>query len=186
MRSPSRRPRGKHIAVKEAVFPFARFPGVDIILGPEMRSTGEVMGLDQDFGRAFAKSQLGAGIKLPVDGASSSRSRTTTRRRMVEPVERLVELGFKVVATGGTADFLRQARHRRAAGQQGAGGPAAHRRRDEGRQGPAGLQHHRRRSALADSFTLRRTALMHKIPYYTTVAGARPRSRRSPPAAPGP
>src|SRR5665213_2043397 len=60
--------KGKHVAVKEAVFPFARFPGVDVILGPEMRSTGEVMGLDVDFGRAFAKSQVGAGLKLPLSG----------------------------------------------------------------------------------------------------------------------
>ena len=71
-----------HVAVKEAVFPFARFPGVDPILGPEMKSTGEVMGLDVDFGRAFAKSQLGAGTDLPLAGhASSSRCATATRRR---------------------------------------------------------------------------------------------------------
>ena len=137
--------KGKHIAVKEAVFPFARFPGVDVILGPEMRSTGEVMGLDPDFGRAFAKSQLGAGSKVPVDGAVFVSVKDPDKAAMVKPVKRLVELGFKVVATGGTADFLRRARHRGAAGQQGAGGPAAHRRPDEGRQGPAGVQHRRRR-----------------------------------------
>ena len=69
-----------HVAVKEAVFPFARFPGVDLILGPEMKSTGEVMGLDTDFGRAFAKSQLGGGTSLPLEAASSSRCATATRR----------------------------------------------------------------------------------------------------------
>jgi carbamoyl-phosphate synthase large subunit len=98
--------KGKHIAVKEAVFPFARFPGVDVILGPEMRSTGEVMGLDQDFGRAFAKSQLGAGSKVPVDGQVFVSVKDPDKAALVKPVKRLVELGFKVVATGGTADFL--------------------------------------------------------------------------------
>ena len=136
---------GKHVAVKEAVFPFARFPGVDVILGPEMRSTGEVMGLDSDFGRAFAKSQLGAGSKVPVDGVVFVSVKDPDKAAMVKPVKRLVELGFKVVATGGTADFLRQHGIDGAARQQGARRPAAHRRPDEGRQGPAGLQHRRRR-----------------------------------------
>ncbi len=76
---------GTHVAVKEAVFPFARFPGVDLILGPEMKSTGEVMGIDADFGRAFAKAQLGAGVELPLKGGCSSRSATATSRPWSSP-----------------------------------------------------------------------------------------------------
>ncbi|MBS0523593.1 MAG: carbamoyl-phosphate synthase large subunit [Proteobacteria bacterium] len=168
-----RKAKGKHIAVKEAVFPFARFPGVDVILGPEMRSTGEVMGLDQDFGRAFAKSQLGSGGKVPVEGAVFVSVKDADKPAMVKPVKRLVDLGFKVVATGGTADFL--ARH----------GILAERVNKvlEGRPHIVDLMKDGKiqlvfntvdgASALTDSFTLRRTALMHKIAYYTTVAGAK-------------
>jgi len=168
-----RKNRGKHIAVKEAVFPFARFPGVDVILGPEMRSTGEVMGLDLDFGRAFAKSQLGAGSKVPVDGQVFVSVKDQDKAALVKPVRRLVELGFKVVATTGTADFL--ARH----------GIASQRVNKvlEGRPHIVDLMKDGKiqlvfntvdgASALTDSFTLRRTALMNKIAYYTTVAGAK-------------
>jgi carbamoyl-phosphate synthase large subunit len=168
-----RKARGKHIAVKEAVFPFARFPGVDVILGPEMRSTGEVMGLDRDFGRAFAKSQLGSGGKVPVEGAVFVSVKDADKHAMVKPVKRLVDLGFRVVATGGTADFL--AKH----------GIAAQRVNKvlEGRPHIVDLMKDGKiqlvfntvdgATALTDSFTLRRTALMHKIAYYTTVAGAK-------------
>ena len=165
--------RGKHVAVKEAVFPFARFPGVDVVLGPEMRSTGEAMGLDSNFGRAFAKSQLGSGGKVPVEGVVFVSVKDQDKQAMVKPVKRLVELGFKVVATGGTADFLR--RH----------GIEAQRVNKvlEGRPHIVDLMKDGRVQlvfntvdgavALTDSFTLRRTALMHKIAYYTTVAGAK-------------
>jgi carbamoyl-phosphate synthase large subunit len=165
--------KGKHIAVKEAVFPFARFPGVDVILGPEMRSTGEVMGLDRDFGRAFAKSQLGAGGKVPVEGAVFVSVKDPDKAALVKPVKRLVELGFRVVATGGTADFL--AKH----------GIKAERVNKvlEGRPHIVDMMKDGKiqlvfntvdgASALTDSFTLRRTALMNKIAYYTTVSGAK-------------
>ncbi len=165
--------KGKHVAVKEAVFPFARFPGVDVILGPEMRSTGEVMGLDADFGRAFAKSQLGSGAKVPVEGMVFVSVKDQDKPAMVKPVKRLVELGFKVVATVGTADYL----HRH--------GIAATRVNKvlEGRPHIVDLMKDGKvqlvfntvdgASALSDSFTLRRTALMHKIAYYTTVSGAK-------------
>ena len=165
--------RGKHVAVKEAVFPFARFPGVDIILGPEMRSTGEVMGLDTNFGRAFAKSQLGAGCKVPLEGLVFVSVKDQDKAAMVKPVKRLVDLGFTVVATGGTADFLRK--H----------GIEAERVNKvlEGRPHIVDLMKDGKVQlvfntvdgaiALTDSFTLRRTALMNKIAYYTTVAGAK-------------
>ncbi len=97
----------RHVAVKEAVFPFARFPGVDLILGPEMKSTGEVMGLDSDFGRAFAKSQLGSGTMLPLAGTVFVSVRNKDKPGVVAPCRRLIEFGFKLLATRGTADFLR-------------------------------------------------------------------------------
>jgi carbamoyl-phosphate synthase large subunit len=165
--------KGKHVAVKEAVFPFARFPGVDVILGPETRSTGEVMGLDLDFGRAFAKSQLGVGSKVPVEGAVFVSVKDQDKAAMVKPVKRLIDLGFTVVATGGTADFL------------GKHGIAAQRVNKvlEGRPHIVDLMKDGKvqlvfntvdgASALTDSFTLRRTALMYKIAYYTTVPGAK-------------
>ncbi len=165
--------RGKHVAVKEAVFPFARFPGVDIILGPEMRSTGEVMGLDTNFGRAFAKSQLGAGSKVPLEGVVFVSVKDQDKAAMVKPVKRLVDLGFTVVATGGTSDFLRK--H----------GIMTQRVNKvlEGRPHIVDLMKDGKvqlvfntvdgANALTDSFTLRRTALMNKIAYYTTVAGAK-------------
>ena len=165
--------KGKHVAVKEAVFPFARFPGVDVLLGPEMRSTGEVMGLDSTFGRAFAKSQLGSGAKVPVEGVVFVSVKDADKAALVKPVKRLIELGFKVVASGGTAEFL--GRH----------GVEAQRVNKvlEGRPHIVDLMKDGKvqlvfntvdgASALTDSFTLRRTALMHKIAYYTTVAGAK-------------
>jgi carbamoyl-phosphate synthase large subunit len=165
--------RGKHIAVKEAVFPFARFPGVDVILGPEMRSTGEVMGLDSDFGRAFAKSQLGAGSKVPLDGVVFVSVKDQDKAQMVKPVKRLLDLGFKVVATGGTADFL----HKHGIEAQRVNKVL------EGRPHIVDLMKDGKvqlvfntvdgAGALTDSYTLRRAALMHKIAYYTTVAGAK-------------
>ncbi|MGZ3338254.1 MAG: carbamoyl-phosphate synthase large subunit, partial [Reyranella sp.] len=165
--------RGKHIAVKEAVFPFARFPGVDVILGPEMRSTGEVMGLDSDFGRAFAKSQLGAGSKVPLDGVVFVSVKDQDKAQMVKPVKRLLDLGFTVVATGGTADFL----HKHGIQAQRVNKVL------EGRPHIVDLMKDGKvqlvfntvdgAGALTDSYTLRRAALMHKIAYYTTVAGAK-------------
>src|SRR5215472_6880891 len=95
-----------HVAVKEAVFPFARFPGVDLILGPEMKSTGEVMGIDADFGRAFAKSQLGSGTELPLSGCVFVSVREQDKEALVEPCRQLVAWGFELVATRGTARKL--------------------------------------------------------------------------------
>ncbi len=103
-------PRPGHVAVKEAVLPFDRFPGVDAILGPEMRSTGEVMGIDRDFGAAFAKSQAGTGsMVLPTSGQVFVSVSNRDKRAIVFPVMRLVDLGFSIVATEGTADVLSRA-----------------------------------------------------------------------------
>jgi carbamoyl-phosphate synthase large subunit len=162
-----------HVAVKEAVFPFARFPGVDLILGPEMKSTGEVMGLDRDFGRAFAKSQLGSGTTLPLSGCVFVSVRDSDKAALVEPCRRLVAMGFTLVATHGTAQKLAAAGLPvGAVNKVREGRPhIVDRMRDGGIQlvfnTTEGAQ------AIADSFSLRRTALTLGIPYYTTVAGAR-------------
>jgi carbamoyl-phosphate synthase large subunit len=165
--------RAGHVAVKEAVFPFARFPGVDLILGPEMKSTGEVMGLDSDFGRAFAKAQLGAGTELPLSGAVFVSVRDGDKAALVEPCRQLAEWGFELVATRGTAGKL---------GESGLVVTVVNKVQegrpdivDEMRSGRIQLVFNTTEGAqaIADSFSLRRTALTHNIPYYTTVAGAR-------------
>ncbi len=133
-----------HVGVKEAVFPFARFPGVDTVLGPEMRSTGEVMGIDRSFEIAFAKSQLGGGTRVPRKGTVFVSVRDSDKTRIVDAVRLLSALGFKVMATSGTQRFLDRQRGADRKGQQGAGRPAAYRRRHQERRHPARLQHHRR------------------------------------------
>ena len=172
---------GDHVAVKEAVFPFARFPGVDTVLGPEMRSTGEVMGLDwrrggeppeAAFARAFAKSQLAGGTKLPSGGAVFVSVKDADKGFVLEPVRILAAQGFRIVATSGTADFLR--------GEGVAVQPV--KKVLEGRPNIVDLMKSGEislvfnttegRQSLQDSFSLRRSALMGKIPYYTTTAGA--------------
>ncbi len=161
-----------HIAVKEAVFPFARFPGVDIILGPEMKSTGEVMGIDRDFGRAFAKSQLGSGLSLPPEGTVFVSVRDSDKAAIVPLGQRLRDMGFDLVATSGTAKALNEA---------GVEAEIVKKVR-EGRphivdaiiSGRVQLVFNTTEgtSAIADSYGLRRAALLNKIPYYTTVTGA--------------
>ncbi|MBI4048418.1 MAG: ATP-grasp domain-containing protein, partial [Devosia nanyangense] len=96
----------KHVAIKEAVFPFNRFPGVDTVLGPEMKSTGEVIGLDTDYAIAFAKSQLGAGSKVPKEGTVFVSVRDADKEAIVEPMRHLENAGFKILATGGTQRYL--------------------------------------------------------------------------------
>ena len=168
-----RRPEMKHVAVKEAVFPFARFPGVDIILGPEMKSTGEVMGIDTDFARAFAKSQLGAGTTLPLDGTVFISVREGDKQSMVELGRRLLSMGFKIIATSGTARTLKE---------RGIAVSEVNKVL-EGRphcvdammNGQVQLVVNTTdgSQAVKDSFSIRRTALTHNIPHYTTVAGAK-------------
>ena len=94
------------MSVKEAVMPFARFPGVDVVLGPEMKSTGEVMGIDTTFERAFAKSQIAAGLTLPDKGTVFVSVRDIDKQAMLAPARQLIDMGFRIVATGGTATFL--------------------------------------------------------------------------------
>jgi carbamoyl-phosphate synthase large subunit len=162
----------KHIGVKEAVFPFARFPGVDTVLGPEMRSTGEVIGLDVDYGVAFAKSQLGGGTRVPREGTLFVSVRESDKERVLAPVRMLAELGFKIIATSGTQRHLvehgipAQKINKVLEGRPHVvdaiknGGVQLVFNTTEGAQ------------ALSDSRSLRRAALLHKVPYYTTLSGA--------------
>jgi carbamoyl-phosphate synthase large subunit len=98
----------EYVSVKEAVFPFVKFPGVDTLLGPEMKSTGEVMGIDYDFGNAYAKSQLGAGVKLPRSGKIFISVKDADKEKILEPTRKLVMAGFSIVATSGTAEYMNQ------------------------------------------------------------------------------
>ena len=167
-----RRPTTGHVAVKEAGFPFTRFPGVDILLGPEMRSTGEVMGIDTDFQRAFAKSQLAAGVELPGTGTVFISVREHDKAIACRIGRRLSDMGFKLLATSGTAATLREA---------GLAVTAVN-KVQEGRphcvdaivsgqvqmviNTTEGVQ------AIADSVSIRRSALTCSVPYYTTMTGA--------------
>ena len=174
-------PSSDHIAVKEAVFPFARFPGVDTVLGPEMRSTGEVMGLDwrregeplsAAFARAFAKSQIAGGALVPTDGAVFVSVKDADKPFILEPVRLLSELGFKIIATGGTADYLEaQNVVLERVKKVIEGRPNIV---DKMKNGEVQLVFNTTegRQSLQDSFSIRRSALMLKIPYYTTAAGA--------------
>ncbi len=162
-----------HVAVKEAVFPFARFPGVDTLLGPEMKSTGEVMGLDRDFGHAFAKSQIGGGTTVPTDGRVFISVRDRDKPAMVEMAQQLIGMGFEIVATSGTAEHLEKAGIAVVTVNKVLEGrPHIV---DEMQNGDIQLVFNTTEgaSSIADSYSLRRNALTQKIPYYTTVAGAR-------------
>ncbi|RIY02059.1 carbamoyl-phosphate synthase large subunit [Aureimonas flava] len=161
----------KHIAVKEAVFPFARFPGVDTLLGPEMRSTGEVMGLDRGYALAFAKSQLGASVDLPREGTLFVSVRNGDKEKMLPTVRRMAELGFRISATEGTQRFL--AGHGIEAEKVNKVLEGRPHIEDaiRNRQVQVVLNTTEGAKALSDSRSLRRAALMHKVPYYTTLAG---------------
>ena len=161
-----------HIAIKEAVFPFARFPGVDPALGPEMRSTGEVMGIDRDFAVAFGKSQIGAGQELPVEGKVFVSVRDEDKEPIVESILELCAMGFAVIATRGTKRFLEQ---------QGVPCESVNKVLegrphivDAMKNGEIALVFNTTEGAkaLIDSKDIRRTALLNHIPCYTTLAGA--------------
>ena len=162
-----------HVAVKEAVFPFSRFPGVDVFLGPEMKSTGEVMGIDNDFGRAFGKSQLAASTVLPLEGSVFISVKDADKAAFIPICRDLSLMGFEILATGGTTDAL-----------NAAGVPAKRINKVmEGRPHAVDAMLSNQISlvmntaqgapAIRDSFSLRQTALKNNIPYYTTVSGSR-------------
>jgi len=163
----------KHIAVKESVFPFVKFPGVDTILGPEMKSTGEVMGIDDDFARAFAKAQLGAGVRLPLSGSVFLSVRDSDKKHIVSPAKKLYDNGFELVATRGTASYLQQ---------QGIPVKVVN-KVVEGRPHIVDsiknneicmvINTTQGAQAVADSFSIRRSTLVSNIAYFTTTSGAK-------------
>jgi carbamoyl-phosphate synthase large subunit len=167
-----REPVFRHIAVKEAVFPFSRFPEVDPVLGPEMRSTGEVMGIDADYALAFAKSQIASGSKVPVSGTVFVSVKDADKDRIVPSIRELVAMGFKILATRGTKRHL-----------EAQGIPCERINKvlegrpnivDAMKNGEVTLVFNTTEGAkaLADSSEIRRTALLYHIPYYTTISGA--------------
>ncbi|OHT20267.1 carbamoyl-phosphate synthase large subunit [Edaphosphingomonas haloaromaticamans] len=161
-----------HIAVKEAVFPFARFPGVDPVLSPEMKSTGEVMGIDRDFATAFFKAQLGAGTVLPASGTVFVSVKDSDKAVVVPAVQGLLKLGFKVIATSGTAAYLNGlGMDVEAVNKVQQGRPhIVDRIKDGGVQlifnTTEGWQ------SLQDSQSIRASALLGKVPYFTTAAAS--------------
>ncbi|UCF88788.1 MAG: carbamoyl-phosphate synthase large subunit [bacterium] len=163
----------RHIAVKEAVFPFIKFPGVDALLGPEMRSTGEVMGIDSDFPISYAKAQLAAGMRIPKEGTALLSIKDSDKPGVVQVAKKLHEMGFKIRATGGTRDYL-----------TGAGIPVQYVKKvREGRphvvdaiiNGEVNLVINTVEGvhSIADSYTIRRSAIEQNVAYFTTVPGAR-------------
>ncbi|MEN3792044.1 carbamoyl-phosphate synthase large subunit [Fulvimarina sp. MAC3] len=161
----------KHIAVKEAVFPFSRFQGVDTLLGPEMRSTGEVMGLANDYALAFAKSQLGAGVDLPREGTVFVSVKDADKERILPTIRLLSEIGFSVMATGGTQRFLTENGIEAVRVNKVLEGRPHIEDAMRNRQVQLVFNTTEGAKALSDSLSLRRAALLHKLPYYTTLAG---------------
>jgi carbamoyl-phosphate synthase large subunit len=162
-----------HIAVKEAVMPFAKFPGVDPVLGPEMRSTGEVMGIDTRFEAAFAKAQLGAGVNLPRTGAVFVSLKDSDKAAMIESCRTLTGMGLEILATGGTAKTLEDAGVTvRRVNKVFEGRPHIV---DAIKNGEVQLIFNTTEGArsLSDSYTIRRTALEMRVPCYTTASAAR-------------
>jgi len=154
------------------VFPWARFPGVDPVLSPEMKSTGEVMGIDSDFAMAFSKAQLGAGTRLPLGGTAFVSVKDTDKPHILPAVRQLLDIGFKVIATGGTADYLR-----------GEGlDVETVRKKQQGRpniidritDGDVDLIFNTTEGwqSLQDSQTIRTSALYGRVPYFTTAAAS--------------
>jgi carbamoyl-phosphate synthase large subunit len=165
-------PPPAHIAVKESVFPFAKFPGVDTLLGPEMRSTGEVMGIDRDFGLAFAKATLAAGTGLPTAGKVIVSVHDRDQPTLVPIAERLARMGFEILATGGTCDvFAAHAIPVRRVFKLGEGRPDVV---DLIKNGEVALLINTPlgKKSQYDDYALRRAALIHNVPYITTTSGA--------------
>jgi carbamoyl-phosphate synthase large subunit len=161
-----------HIAVKEAVFPFDRFPGVDTILGPEMKSTGEVMGIDEDFGRAFGKSQASCGNRIPLSGKVFISLKDKDKPPSVSIVKKLLELGFSVIATRGTAAYLKdhglevEVVNKVTEGRPHIVDFIKNKEIDFVINTVSGAQ------AQRDSFSIRRSALQYGVPFTTTISGA--------------
>jgi carbamoyl-phosphate synthase large subunit len=163
-----------YYAIKEAVFPFIKFPGVDTILGPEMKSTGEVMGVADTFAEAFVKSQLAAGVRLPSGGKVFISVRNSDKPKVIEIARALAALGCTLLATRGTAAALAEAGLQvTTVNKVAEGRPHVV---DMIKNGEIALIINTvedRRSAIQDSYSIRRSALQARVTYYTTIAGAR-------------
>jgi carbamoyl-phosphate synthase large subunit len=161
-----------HIAVKESVFPFARFPGTDPVLGPEMKSTGEVMGISGDFDIAFAKSQLGGGVELPDSGTVFISVKDSDKGNILPAAKLMAELGFRIIATGGTATHLAE----QGLPVEGVNKVAQGRPHivDKLTDGDVQLVFNTTEGwqSLKDSYSIRATALNRKVPYFTTAAAS--------------
>jgi carbamoyl-phosphate synthase large subunit len=163
-----------YYSVKEAVFPFLKFPGVDTILGPEMKSTGEVMGVGETFAEAFVKSQLAAGVRLPTAGRVFISVRAADKPKVVEIAQALLGLGFSLIATRGTAAYL--AEHGlsvQPVNKVAEGRPHVVDMIKNGEIAMIVNTTDERRSSIQDSYSIRRSALQARLTYYTTIAGAR-------------
>jgi carbamoyl-phosphate synthase large subunit len=165
---------GNHYYVKSPVFPWGKFPGVDTVLGPEMKSTGEVMGVGETFAEAFVKSQLAAGVRLPASGKVFISVRDADKARVIDVAHTLHELGFELVATRGTAKALKD----------GGVPVVVVNKVFEGQPNILDLLKNdeielvintvvEKRSAIRDSYAIRREALLDRVAYFTTIAGAR-------------
>jgi len=161
----------KHISVKESVFPFVKFPGVDTLLGPEMKSTGEVMGIDFEFGKAFAKAQLGAGVRLPKSGKVFLSVKDADKKYIVDSARMLVDAGFEIVATRGTAAFL---------AEKGVPAKPINKVKEGRPHCVDAIKSHEidivfnttfGAQSVADSYSIRRSALVYNVAYFTTIAG---------------
>ncbi|MEK7803821.1 MAG: carbamoyl-phosphate synthase large subunit, partial [Deltaproteobacteria bacterium] len=167
----------QYVSVKESVFPFIKFPGVDTILGPEMKSTGEVMGIDEDFGRAFAKAQIAAGTKLPLKGNIFISVKDDDKNDIVAAARQLKERGFTIVATSGTARHLKEEGvDTEVIYKVGEGRPHIVDRIKSGEitmviNTSFGMK------AVTDSYSIRRSALVYNVPYFTTIAAAKAASQ---------
>jgi carbamoyl-phosphate synthase large subunit len=163
----------EHLSVKEAVFPFNRFPGTDTILGPEMKSTGEVMGIDPDFGLAYAKSQLAAGQLLPTAGTVFISVRDRDKHAVAKVASQFAAIGFDLMATRGTAGILASAGLEvQTVNKVFEGRPHAIDLIKNGRISLI-VNTAQGKRTVTDSMSIRRAALLYKVPYVTTLAGAR-------------
>ncbi len=163
----------KHICVKESVFPFIKFPGVDTILGPEMKSTGEVMGIDMELRKAFAKAQIASGTRLPLSGIAFISVKDDDKPRIAGVAKKLQELGFGLLSTSGTAAYLENQKiNSKTVNKVIEGRPNVV---DHIKNGDVQLVINTTfgEKEIAQSYSIRRTALVNNVPYYTTISGAR-------------
>ena len=162
----------KMYAIKEAVFPFNKFPEVDVILGPEMKSTGEVMGFDENFGMAFSKSQTSGGNILPIKGTAFISVKDKDKQKILFNAEKLIELGFNICATSGTAKFfIAKGLKCKIVNKVNQGSPHIVEKLGNNSIDLV-INTTEGSKSIADSFSLRRSALVNKIPYFTTLASA--------------